>query len=183
MKDEDVLKNDLEAASLKWVKTHGGYMDIQIVRGQSAPTGTPGKLDTGMGFTCDTLELQWADNQRGISCIKPGPDEAPETYQAIIWYSPTLGREVVRLADKHGRFDCLIHNGNFASMVPGEITQIHGCTEVGRGYGQIKKPNNHEVTQFGILHSKETLGALIAHIKEYVGDKPFTVSYSWGAEA
>ena len=38
-------------------------MDIKIVRGKSTPEGTPGKLDTGMGFTCDTFELPWDDNQ------------------------------------------------------------------------------------------------------------------------
>lgn len=157
-------------------------MDIKIIRGKSAPEGTPGKLDTGEGFTCDTLELQWADNQRGISCIKPAPGDQPETYNATIWYSPTLQRDVVRLEDKYGRHDCLLHNGNFASMVPGEITNIHGCTETGRGYGQIKKPHGGEVTQFGILHSIATLEALIAHIREQVGDQPFTVTYNWGGE-
>jgi hypothetical protein len=156
-------------------------MDIKIVRGKSTPEGTPGKLDTGEGFTCDTLELQWADNQRGISCIKPAPGDAPETYNATIWYSPTLGRDVVRLEDKHGRFDCLLHNGNFASEVPGEITQVHGCTEVGRGYGQIKKPVDGSVTQFGILNSVVTLTELITHIRGQIGDATFTVTYSWEA--
>ena len=181
-RDADALRADLQGAELKWEVEHGGHMDIQIVRDASAPHGTVGKLDTGMGFICDTLELQWADNRRGVSCIKPAPGEAPETYSAVIWYSPTFKRDVVRLEDKHGRFDCLLHNGNFASMVPGEITQIHGCTEIGRGYGQIKRPHDGEVTQFGILHSVATLEALIAHIKEQVGDTPFTVTYSWGEQ-
>lgn len=148
-------------------------MDILIERNKSTPEGTPGHLDTGQGFDCDTLELQWANNKRGISCI------LPDTYNAWIWYSPTLGREVVRLEDKNGRFDCLLHNGNFASQVPGQITQIHGCTEVGRGYAQIKTPQQGYITQFGILHSIKTLESLIAHIKEKVGAGPFTVTYKW----
>lgn len=152
-------------------------MDIRIARGKSSPEGTLGKLDTGMGFTCDTLELQWADNQRGISCIKPAPGDAPETYKAAIWYSPTLGRDVVRLEDKYGRKNCLLHNGNFAGMGAGEITQVHGCTEVGRGYAKIKRPVDGNVTQFGILHSQDTIDALVTHIKAKVGANPFTVTY------
>lgn len=154
-------------------------MDIKIVRGKSTPEGTTGELTTDAGFSCQTLELQWADNQRGISCIKPAPGDAPETYNATIWYSPTLERDVVRLEDKYGRFDCLLHNGTWAGERPGEITQVHGCTEVGRGYGQITRPVDGNITQFGIMHSKETIDALVAHIKEQVGDKPFTVTYSW----
>lgn len=157
-------------------------MDIQIVRGKSTPEGTPGELTTNAGFSCQTLELQWADNQRGISCIKPAPGDSPETYNATIWYSPTLNREVVRLEDKYGRQDCLLHNGNWAGEGTGEVTQVHGCTEVGQGYGQIKRPVDGNVTQFGILHSVATLEALIAHIKEQVGDVPFTVTYSWSKE-
>ncbi|MFZ2541844.1 MAG: DUF5675 family protein [Gallionella sp.] len=182
MRDDAQLAALTSHAMAQWEATHGGIMHIQIVRGLSAPHGTVGKLDTGMGFTCDTLELQWADNRRGVSCIKPAPGEAPETYSAVIWYSPTFKRDVVRLEDKFGRHDVLLHNGNFASSIPGEISQIHGCTEVGRGYGQIRMPRNHEVTQFGILHSVATLEALIEHIRECVGNNEFTVTYSWGAE-
>ena len=179
MKDIDLLNLQVYLSMVRWNSEHGANMDIKIVRDKSTPEGTPGKLDTGMGFQCDTLELQWADNQRGISCIKPAPGDAPETYKASIWHSPTLGHDVVRLEDKYGRQDCLIHNGNFAGEGTGEITQVHGCTEVGRGYGQITRPADGAVTQFGILHSVVTLEALIAHIREQVGDAPFTVTYSW----
>ena len=118
----------------------------------------------------------------GISCIKPAPGGDPETYSASLWYSPTLGRTVVRLEDKYGRSNCLLHNGNWAGEGAGEVTQVHGCTEVGQGYGQIKRPVDGNVTQFGILHSAETIDALVAHIKDQVGDQLFTVTYSWDDE-
>lgn len=148
-------------------------MDIKIVRQKSAPEGTPGSLDTGEGFICDTLELPWADNKTGISCI------VPRTRKAWLWFSPHLNREVIRLEDTDGRYDCLLHNGNWAGEGAGEVTQVHGCTEVGRGYGQIKRPVDGNVTQFGILNSVVTLEALISHIKATVGDAPFTVTHSW----
>jgi len=146
-------------------------MDIKIIRSSSTVDGTPGTLDTGEGFTCDTLELQWANNQSGISCI------LPDTYSASIWYSPTLDKNVVRLEDKHGRSNCLIHNGNWAGEGKGEVTQIHGCTEVGYGYGKLVNTNG--IPQFAILSSVKALDALTEHIQSKVGTSPFTVTYSW----
>ena len=156
-------------------------MDIQIVRSKSRMTaeGTPGSLDSGMGFTCDTLELEWNNNAPDTSCIMPAPEDPPETYNASIVMSPHLGREVIRLEDKNGRTGIEIHNGNFAGEAPGDISQVLGCTEVGKGYGQITRPVDGAVTQFGIMNSVVTLTALIEHIKANVPDNAFTVTYSW----
>lgn len=145
---------------------------ISVLRGHSTPEGTCGKLTTSAGFSCDTLELEWQNNKSGVSCI------LPDTYNASIWFSPHLDRNVIRLEDKHGRADCLVHNGNFAGEAEGEITQIHGCTEVGHDYGQIEKPLGG--TQFGILASGNTLNMLIEHVISQVGENgKFTVSYAW----
>lgn len=124
-----------------------------------------------MGFQCDTLELMWKDNSPGISCILPA------TYAASLWFSPTLNRTVVRLEDKYGRKDCLLHNGNWAGEGEGDITQVHGCTEVGDGYSQIQRPDGN--LQFGILHSAPTIDALVTHIQANLGEDPLTVTYSW----
>lgn len=154
-------------------------MKALVLRGQSANAGTPGVLTTEAGFTCDTLELPWRDNQRGLSCI------IPDIYIATPWYSPTLGRMVLRLEDKHGRKDCLIHNGNFAGDTtidvdqdgkPDLITQVHGCTEVGRGYGNVARPDG--VRQYGILNSKVTLEELVTHM----GPGPHIIEYRWGPD-
>lgn len=139
-------------------------MKLAITRNKSAPTGTPGHLLViETRFTCDTLELPWHDNRRRISCI------IADMYEGRIWRSPSLDRDVVRLEDKHGRADCLLHNGNYAGdEALGYRTQVHGCTLVGRGLGLIDG-------QFGIMNSKATLQALIDNI----GKGPHEVTYVW----
>lgn len=152
-------------------------MNIIIRRRASMPDGTPGRLVSDNGFACDTLELPWEDNQRGISCINA------DSYNAWPWQSPSMGRTVIRLEDKNGRKDCLIHNGNFAGDQtidedhdgkPDKFTQIHGCIEVGQGYGNIPRPDG-EGRQFGVLSSKDTLARLVAHM----GPGPHTVIIQW----
>lgn len=142
---------------------------ILVLRDKSQVWGTPGKLTTNKGFICDTLELPWRNNLNGVSCI------LPDSYSCVPWYSPTLKRTVVRIEDKHGRKDCLCHNGNFAGDVnAGLTTQVHGCTEVGRGYGNILRPD--KVLQYGILKSGDTLSALTQHL----GEGTHTITYAWG---
>jgi len=152
-------------------------MDAIIRRGLSAPTGTPGQLRTANGFACDTLELPWKDNLRGQSCI------IADTYVGWIWQSPSMGRAVIRLEDKHGRQDCLIHNGNFAGDVMADVdgdgqagdltTQVHGCTLVGMGYGMIRRADGE--LQWGVLSSKDTLARLIQHM----GPGIHSFTYVW----
>lgn len=146
-------------------------MKITITRGKSSDTGTPGILLTENGFTCDTLELPWRNNKTGESCV------ISDTYNAALWYSKSLGRTVVRLEDKHGRKDCLLHNGNFAGDTgKGLKTQVHGCTEVGRGFGEIDLDGRPGGTaQSGILNSKSILLALVAHL----GEGKHEVTYKW----
>jgi len=152
-------------------------MIVTVRRGLSLPWGTPGKLITAEGFVCDTLELPWRDNRRGESCIKS------DQYNGWLWESPTFKRPVVRLENKHGRQDCLIHNGNFAGDtlldIDGDghggdlVTQVHGCTLVGTGYGDIQ--NKAGEMQRGILHSKDTLAELVEHL----GPGTHTFIYLW----
>jgi hypothetical protein len=154
-------------------------MKVIIRRSKCMPTGTVGRLVAEGGFACDTLELPWKDNQRGMSCIKD------DSYIGWIWHSPTLGRPVIRLEDKHGRKDCLIHNATWAGDVSLDldgdgnagdlITQVHGCTAVGMGYGMIQRKDGEQ--QFGILSSKDTLARLVEHL----GAGQHTFIYVWDA--
>lgn len=145
-------------------------MKITITRTYTDDLGTRGKLTTDTGFQFDTLELPWRDNAKGKSCI------IADTYSAKVWFSPRFGINVIRLEDKHGRSDCLIHAGNFAGDTDkGYFTQIHGCTLVGNGYGQIATPDNK--MQFGIKNSKTSLKNLTALVRE-----PLTVEYVWLSE-
>lgn len=136
----------------------------EVLRGRSKPTGTPGAMSLENGFASDTQELSWHDNERGRSCTAAGVDHGR------VWWSPTLKRFVVRFEPRNGRKDCLIHNGNWAADeedldgdgVP-EVTQVHGCTEVGRGFGEIQRPDGHK--QWGIMHSGPTLDKLIDSLR------------------
>jgi hypothetical protein len=145
-------------------------MDIFIDRGKSEDTGTPGRLTIRQHeFNCDTLELPWRDNEKGKSCI------IADTYNAEVWFSPHLGRRVLRLEDKHDREDCLLHNGNFAGDADlGMETQVHGCTLTGSGYADIERGDGGGM-QHGIQHSVAMLETLLTAI----GDGPHTVTYRW----
>lgn len=147
-------------------------MNIVITRKHSSPNGTPGELiatnDAGQTFTCDTLELPWQNNAPGVSCIMN------DRYRATIWHSDHLDCDVLRLEDKHGRRNCLIHCGNFAGDVSeGMETQVHGCTLVGRRYGALV--NDDGGAQLAILDSRVTLTRLIA----FVGSGDHIVDYQW----
>ena len=144
-------------------------MRIEVIRQFGDDTGTPGVLVVpGLEFQCDTLELPWRNNKRGESCILPGD------YACQPWFSASLGRMVLRLEDKNGRKDCLVHNGNFAGdEAKGYVTQVHGCTEVGRGYGNIERPDGS--VQYGILKSRTTLTELM----DLIGPGPHVISYRW----
>lgn len=155
-------------------------MNIYVDRDESAPTGTPGRLTLQSGgFECDTLEPPWLNNQPEVSCINAG------SYDCFIWFSPSLKRNVLRLEDKHGRKNVLVHNANFAGTVDNpdtpdvEISQVKGCTAVGDGFGQIevpkklaKKPGQK---QFGIMNSTVTLQALLQELPP----GHHTIHYRW----
>lgn len=135
-----------------------------VVRETSRDEGTPGKMALENGFISDTLELEWDGNKRGTSCTKAG------VYRGRVWRSKHLKypgtetyRLVIRYADQNGRQDCLVHNANWAGEGAGEITQLHGCTSVGKGYGDIKRPDDR--VQWGIENSGATLDKLIASLE------------------
>lgn len=144
-------------------------MKIAVLRQKTTDDGTPGiitVLDTG--WARKSLELPWRNNRRGESCI------ITDSYSCDIWYSEHLGRNVLRLEDKHGRQDCLVHNATWAGDVgKGDITQVHGCTAVGDAFAQVQRPDGK--MQFGILNSKATLDALLKEI----GPGPHTITYEW----
>lgn len=160
-----------------------------VVRQRSSQLGTPGAMRLENGFSCDTLELPWHNNERGKSCTKA------DTYFGRVWFSPMLKRLVIRYADKNGRSDCLVHNGNWAADevdVDGdgkrEVTQVHGCTEVGRGYGEILRKDGAK--QWGILRSVTTLKELLQSLEDgkpvAIGPDGFAtgfhnvvIAYSW----
>lgn len=168
-------------------------IDGIVTRQRSTPYGTPGHAIFTNNFHCDTLELPWADNERGMSCI------VPDVYEGWVWYSPTFKRNCIRLEDKHGRKDCLWHNANFAATVADtdnngilgadldgdsvdEVFQLRGCTATGRGYGDVQRKDGK--TQWGIKNSAVTLQALIDSLKDAMQEGGFhrvRITYRWDA--
>lgn len=179
-------------------------LPVTVVRQTPHPGGTPGLWtmpdlnhstpDKTSYWQCYTLELGWFNNQTGKSCI------LTDSYFAKLCPSEKLGspgHEIVtredgttfdmnhmiyRLEDKHGRKDCLIHNGNFAGDtsidanhdgVSDFITQIHGCTEVGSHYGEVQRKDGQ--MQWGIQASVATLEDLIRRAK----GRNLVITYSW----
>lgn len=136
----------------------------RVTRGDPTPYGTPGRIVLENGYAADTQELSWHNNERGRSCTAPGVEHGK------VWYSPTLKRLVIRFADRNGRRDVLVHNGNFAADEQDldgdgtpEVTQIHGCTEVGDGFGDILRKDGKK--QWGIKGSVAALERLIASLR------------------
>ena len=162
-------------------------MKATILRGASTNDGTPGRLTIENGWTCDTIELPWRNNKTGVSCINA------DTYRARLWESSKLGcaqdialtcvdgrqinlrHFVYRLEDKHGRRDCLIHNGAFAGDTAlGEETHVHGCTIVGRTYGVATRDDGGG-QQMAILYSRPVLAELIKQTR----GEDLEITYEW----
>lgn len=101
-----------------------------------------------------TLERQWLNNQRSISCIPAGNymclrcNTAPEyNFQN----SPKFGDTFV-VTDVDGREFILFHTGNLDE-------DTHGCILVGEQYGSL-----HEDT--AILSSRQGFGELMSLLKD-----------------
>lgn len=96
-------------------------MNLLLQRDQLSPA-TTGRLQIDGAYECDTLELPWADNKTGISCIPPG------TYTLAWEMSPRLKRFTLRLKGVPGRWGILIHPAN-------EVKELKGCIALGMRYG------------------------------------------------
>ena len=131
-----------------------------IDRFESGSQGTFGVLSVKQVFTGEktpfalTLERQWLNNQRGISCIPAGTylcqrcNTAPEyNYQD----SPRFGDTFV-VTDVEGRQYILFHTGNLDD-------DSHGCILVAEQFGSL-----HENT--AILSSRQGFGEFMSLLKD-----------------
>ncbi len=82
--------------------------------------GTFGVFINDNSPLCLTLERQWADNKKDISCIPPG------TYQCIKHHSEKFP-DTWEVCNVPGRTAILIHCAN-------SIDDLHGCIGVGCTY-------------------------------------------------
>ena len=86
----------------------------------------------GVGYSCDTLELPWLDNQKRISCIPEGE------YDVIKHVSPKFG-ECFWILDVPERSEILVHKGNYNR-------DTLGCVLVGKSLIDIDGDGNRDTT-------------------------------------
>ncbi len=97
---------------------------FKLIRVAYIPDGTFGVLFDGDIPFCLTLEREWKDNKRNISCIPVG------IYTCKRIDSPKFGDtfQVLRVPD---RSDILFHKGNIED-------DSHGCIIIGEQYHNYK---------------------------------------------
>jgi len=99
---------------------------MKLIRDDQNCIRTLGAMLDGEERVCETLELPWLNNQRGVSCIPEG------IYLCEAAMSPSRGYVVYWIRDVPGRKDCQIHIANFTK-------DLRGCVGVGmeRGMNQV----------------------------------------------
>jgi len=122
-------------------------MKAILKRGEDNGRQVVGKLygfddNNQVVFCCDTLELAWKDNGKGISCIPVG------VYDVDVTFSKKYSRPMYEILNVPNRAGIRIHAGNYR-------TDIEGCILVGCGYSDI----NHD-GDVDILMSVSTLNKL-----------------------
>jgi hypothetical protein len=125
---------------------------MRLIRDDQDDIRTLGTMFYGEERLCETLELPWRDNYRGISCIPEG------AYECRIGHSPFRGYPVYWLQDVPGRSDVQIHIGNFPK-------DIRGCILVGTERGTDM-----------VVHSKIAFNKFM----ERMGGKDFTLEITKG---
>ena len=120
---------------------------------------TRGTLELADGEVLQTLELEWRDNERNVSCI-PAGRHALELYEPHkeslgVGLHDRLGRWCLKVMDVPDRSDILMHVANWAH-------QLLGCIAVGQSGG----PQS-------IDHSRKALGLVLAAWRE--GDRELTI--------
>jgi hypothetical protein len=99
-----------------------------MFRTLTSDQGTEGILATD-GFFCNTLELPWRNNAKGLSCIPSGE------YIVKIRQSPRYG-QIYWVTNVPNRSWILIHSGNYAGdKTKGFKTHVAGCILLGKKHG------------------------------------------------
>jgi len=103
--------------------------------------------DDKIVFSCYTLELEWDNNQRNVSCIPRGIYKAKKRFKVPRgWH--------LHILDVEDRDWILIHKGNFNY-------DISGCILVG-----AKKYDLNNDGLFDVVDSTMTMSALMHKIEE-----------------
>jgi len=128
---------------------------FDLYRTGTGVQGTPGVIFFDGDFISVSLELQWLDNQRDISCVKAG------LYRITVHESPKFGH-CAKLHAVPGRDDILVHWGNWAGVLSLEyLSNTLGCIMPGTIFTEL-------VGQSAIKDSKKAF-AVFMEVLEAVG--------------
>ncbi len=129
-------------------------MELTLKRVLFTDDGTIGVLTCGFAPICLTLEEDWRDNAKGMSCIPEG------SYICQAVNTPKHG-DTFRVRDVPGRSDILIHSGNTEA-------DTEGCILVGKEYGYIQAKDDQSgqtEEQLAVLRSKEAFQDFMDAVK------------------
>jgi len=130
---------------------------VNLCRLRRSDQGTAGRIFYG-DFQCETLELPWRENKRGISCIPAGD------YHTEIRMSPKYG-PIYWLKDVPERTFILIHWGNWAGdKSKGYKSNVNGCILLGKQRGLLGN-------QIAVLNSRITVKRFMHEMNK----APFTL--------
>ena len=92
--------------------------------------------ETGVIFTCRTLELPYKDNQNSISSFNPGK------YKCKYTMSPSFKIKTYEITNVPGRAGVRIHSANY-------VSQLRGCIALGDAHKDINGDKLSDVTHSG----------------------------------
>jgi len=118
-------------------------MKVKIIRFKKGFKSVLGKLYINDEFFCFTLEREWLDNKKNVSCIPAGNYDC-KPYSSIKYSS------VTQITDVENRTKILIHAGNYYS-------DIEGCILLGDRFDESETMINGAKNRLAVWNSKKTL--------------------------
>lgn len=154
-------------------------MKAVLTRLETGEDGTFGELVINDGMTVTrfkTLERPWANNEKDVSAVLPGPGEPARSYKALWLFSPTHGN-CYHLQAVPGRTDVEIHSANV-------FQQLLGCVVLGRAVetfakGSLLGHGDHAITleraQKGVTESVDAM----AVFHRITNKQPLELDIGW----
>jgi hypothetical protein len=131
---------------------------IVLIRDKTTDQGTYGVLKVmETGWQCQTIELPWRSNKRGLSCIRQG------IYNAEYVNRTASGKftNVYYLQDVPGRSGILVHAGNVAGdITKGFESDVEGCILVGKRRGILDGQQAVLSSRVAMRELNEQIGGL-----------------------
>lgn len=92
-------------------------------------------------FKCKTVEREWNDNNRSISCIPKG------SYKVVKTHSPRFKKDLYLVKDVPNRSGIRFHSANYSY-------QLNGCIALGKTFADINQDGVIDVTSSVNTHKE-----------------------------